>query len=145
MISKAWDDRHHFTLTDSQLLTPFQQGKLWREYNMDPKTIAFMDVCQIRTRAMVNLPMGTVVSILPGQPLESTQIIADPIEKAFDLWVRLRAYLYTLAYVSILDSDWFPYQAAVAVSEQLLVLYHRHAFRGQPGYGFPRLDRKSTV
>ena len=88
---------------------------------MNPKTIAFMDVRQMRTRAMVNLPMGTVVSILPGQPLESTQIIADPIEKAFDLWVRLRAYLYTLAYVSILDPDWFPYQAAVAVSEQLLV------------------------
>ena len=30
-ISEAWDTRHGFTLTDSQILTPFQQGRLWRE------------------------------------------------------------------------------------------------------------------
>ena len=36
-ISDAWDAWHDFTLTDSQILTPFQQGKLWREYGMSPK------------------------------------------------------------------------------------------------------------
>ena len=30
-IIAAWEKRHNFMLTDSQLLTPFQQGRLWRE------------------------------------------------------------------------------------------------------------------
>ena len=120
-ITEAWDARHGFTLTDSQILTPFQQGKLWREFGMTPKSVSFMDARQMRTRAMINMPKGNLVGINPGGLLERVEIIADSIERAFELWIRIRAYLYTLSFVSILDPEWFPFQAAMAVSEQLLV------------------------
>ena len=128
-ISDAWDTKHGFTLTDSQLLSPFQQGKLWREFGMLPKTISFMDARQMRTRSMVNMPTGNLVSMLPGRPLESVEVIADSIERAFELWVRIRAYLYTLSFISILEPEWFPFQAAQTVSEQLLV-FMTDAYKG---------------
>ena len=120
-ISAAWEAKHGFTLTDSQILTPVQQGKLWREFSMFPKAVSFMDARQMRTRAMINMPKGNLVAINPGGLLERVEIIADSVEKGFDLWTRLRAYLYTLSYISISEPKWFPFQAAMQVSEQLLV------------------------
>jgi hypothetical protein len=70
---------------------------------------------------MINMPRGNLVGINPGGLLERVEIIADSIERAFELWIRIRAYLYTLSMVSILTPDWFPFQAAQTVSEQLLV------------------------
>ena len=96
-----------------------------------------MDARQKRTRAIVNMPTGTLVSIVPGQTVEGVEVIADCIERAFELWVRIRAYLMTLSYVSVLKPDWFPYQAAVAVSEQLLV-FMTDTYRGHsPDVDFP--------
>ena len=88
---------------------------------MAPKAVTFMDARQMRTRAMINMPKGNQVAINPGGLLERVEIIADSIEKAFELWTRIRAYLYTLSFVSILEPNWFPFQAALTVSEQLLV------------------------
>ena len=88
---------------------------------MTPSTITFMVAREMRTRAMINMPTGTLVSIIPGQTLEGVEVIADSIERAFELWVRIRAHMMTLSYVSILKPDWFPYQAAVVVSEHMLV------------------------
>ena len=70
---------------------------------------------------MINMPTGTLVYIVPGQAVEGVGVIADTIERAFELWMRIRAYLNTLSYVSILTPDWFPYQAAQHVSAQLLI------------------------
>lgn len=61
-IIATWEHRQNFMLTHSQLLTPFQQGRLWREHNMTPSTITFMDAREMRTRAMVNMPKGSLVS-----------------------------------------------------------------------------------
>ena len=36
-ISAAWEAKHGFTLTDSQIPTPVQQGKLWRDLICFPK------------------------------------------------------------------------------------------------------------
>ena len=128
-IIAAWEVRHNFMLTDTHLLTAFQQGKLWREHLMSPPQITFMDARQMRTRAMINMPTGTLVSIVPGQSVEGVEVTADTIERAFELWLKIRAYLMTLSYVSILKPDWSPYQAALYVSEQLLV-FMTDTYRG---------------
>ena len=48
------------------------------------------------------------------------QPIADCIEKAFELYIRIRAFFMTLAYISICKPNWFPLQGALQASEQIL-------------------------
>ena len=56
----------------------------------------------------------------PGRPAMGIEVIADRVDKAFELYVRIRALLMSLAYVSIEDPTWFPLQIAMLVSEQIM-------------------------
>ena len=40
-ILKLWKARHGFVLPDSQLLIPHQQGRLWRDFQADPKAVSY--------------------------------------------------------------------------------------------------------
>ena len=112
-VLKAWRDKHGFILPDSQLLIPNQQWKLWREFNSSPKALSYWDARNLQPRSMVNAPTGTMMTIIPGEPVESTQVIADGIDRTFELWSRCRAYLMTLSYVSITEPTYFRYQQAI--------------------------------
>ena len=119
-ILKLWKDRHGFILPDSQLLIPNQQGRLWRDFMSDPKSVSYWDARNLRPRSMVNAPTGTAIMYIPGKELQSQAVIADNIDRAFELWTRCRAYLMSMSFGTITDPDYFPYQQAVNVSDILL-------------------------
>ena len=122
LIVKAWWDHHHFVLPDAQLLIPAQQKQMWKEWGMKPPQVSDWDARNLRQKSNSGRPKLPMIPLATGRPLEAEQHIVDAIDRSFELWVRCRAYLMTLSYVSILTPDWFPYQSAVEVADYLLRL-----------------------
>ena len=122
LIVAAWEKRHNFVLPDAQLLVPSQQKEMWREFGKEPRQLADWDARQLRQKCNAGRKTEPLISITAGKPLEAVAHIADPIDRVFELWKRCRAYVMTLAYVTILSPDWFPYQAAIEISDYLLKL-----------------------
>ena len=60
------------------------------------------------------------MAIVPGQPAMAESIIADQVERSFELYVRARAFFHTLALVTVLAPDYFPLQTAMMASEMVL-------------------------
>ena len=120
LITEAWTDKHNMVLPDSQLLIPTHQGKMWREANMTPPQVSTWLAQTLRTRACLNNTMGTQLAVVPGRGVEAIEVVADAIEKAFELWVRIRAFFMTLAFVSIKYPKWFPLQSAMMASDLIL-------------------------
>ena len=63
---------------------------------------------------------GLQLAVIPGKAAEGIEVIADCVGKSFELYVRVRAFFYTLALVSITKPLWFPLQAAMQASEHVL-------------------------
>ena len=93
---------------------------MWRDFQMQPPQITVWLAEAIRTRSCVHRSVGHKLSIIPGKAAETIEVIADSIDKAFELWARIRGSLMTLSYVSIQIVKWFPLQSAMAASEQVL-------------------------
>ena len=107
-------------LPDSYLLVDTTQGRMWNDYHMDPPRLGVWLAEKLRTRASINHAVGLQVAIVPGQPAITEAIIADQVERSFELYVRARAFFHTLALVTILAPDYFPLQTAMMASELIL-------------------------
>ena len=120
-ITELWKTRHNMVLPDSQLLIPTHQGKMWRELNMVPPQLSTWLAETLRTRACLHKSTGTQLAVIPGQSVEAVEVVADAIEKAFELWSRIRAFFMTLAFACVKTPDWFPLQSAMQASDLILL------------------------
>ena len=116
---KLWCDRHHFVLPDAQFLIRAQVRTLGRDYKAGILRTWLAE--ELRTRSCSSpTKAGIGLEVTPGRPAMGVEVIADRVDKAFELYVRIRALLMSLAYVSIEDPTWFPLQIAMLVSEQIM-------------------------
>ena len=119
-ISKAWLARHGMVLPDSFLLIDTTQGRIWRDFQMDPPRIAVWLAEKLRTKASINQAIGHQLALIPGQPAVTETIIVDHVERSFELYIRARAFFHTLSYVTVLTPGYFPLQSAMLASELVL-------------------------
>ena len=118
-IAKLWFDRHHFVLPDAQFLIRSQVKALERDYKAGILRTWLAE--ELRTRSCSSpTKSGVGLEVTPGRPAMGVEVIADRVDKAFELYVRIRALLMSLSYVSIEDPAWFPLQIAFLVSEQIM-------------------------
>ena len=96
------------------------QGRMWREANASPPAVGVWLVEALRTRSCVDKSVGHSLAIIPGKAAETVAVIADTVARPMELYTRTRAFFMTLCYISVPWSDWFPYQSALAASEQIL-------------------------
>ena len=113
-----WFTRHNFVLPDAQFLIRSQMKTLGRDFQAGIVRVWLAE--ELRTRSCSNPRNATQLAVEPGRPVSAVEVIADRVDKAFELYVRIRAFLMTLAYVSIADPAWFPLQIAMEVSEQIM-------------------------
>ena len=113
-----WSSRHNFVLPDAQFLIRSQVKTLARDFQAGIVRIWLAE--ELRTRSCSNPRNATQLAVEPGRPVSAVEVIADRVDKAFELYVRIRAFLMTLAYVSVSDPTWFPLQTAMEVSEQIM-------------------------
>ena len=77
---------------------------------------------KLRTLANSERPFGTQVSVVPGQAVEAQAVVVDVASKHMEIYLRVRAYFITVAYVNIRNPTWFDYQTAIFASEKVLSL-----------------------
>ena len=119
-IVAKWGQRRNFVLPDSQLSIRTLQYKLWKDFQASPLSIAVWLAESWRTRACMNKTIGHQLSLVPGKPAETVEVIADSIDRAFELYNRIRAIFMTLAYISITKPTWFPLQVAMLAADQVM-------------------------
>ena len=119
-LKDTWVARHNFVLPDSYCLVETLQGKLWRDFCSTPPRLEVWLIEALRTRSCPAKMPNNLLSIVPGRPAEAMSIIADSVYHPMDFYARVRAFLMTLAYVSVTTPTWFPLQSAIAACEQIL-------------------------
>jgi hypothetical protein len=135
-IQASWTFKHNFQLPDAQLLVRTSLGKLWRDYGASPPHISVWLAEQIRTRSNIHPHNGLRMSVVAGKTPVAENVIVDPVDVAFELFKRIRAFFFSLAYVSVLTPDWFPLQSAIIASEQIFE-YVTATYNGRtPPIGF---------
>ena len=65
---------------------------------------------------------GTTMTFVQGKPVEQLEVVLDTVEDKMELWMRIRAWLFTMAYCAIDKPDFFPLQDAMQTSEHFLKL-----------------------
>ena len=121
-IKHHWQSSHGFVLPDAWLLVATLQGKLWRGVCQNPPRIEVLMVESLRTLANSEKPFGTQMAVVPGKAVEASAVIADAAVSQLDVYVRCRAWLMTLAYVTIRNKSYFDLQTAIFASEKILAL-----------------------
>ena len=89
--------------------------------------------------------MAHTLSLAPGKPIESLAVVLDLVEDKLELWMRIRALLMTLAYVSTEEPERFPLQLAVVTSEHILKLVTATFNKERPPLNFMIAAWDSTV
>ena len=122
-LTDLWKKKHNFVLPDGQLLTAYQQGKVWRDLQLSPPQIDKWFAMKLRTMGEGNPKRtGTTMTFVQGKPVEQLEVVLDAVEDKMELWMRIRAWLFTTAFCTIDKPDFFPLQDAMQTSEHFLKL-----------------------
>ena len=111
--------RHALKLSSKRLLDSTLQENLRKAFNMAPKTFKLILPDKLILLNAVGTSLGPVFTFANGQLPKSTEQFIDPIGDTTELWLRIRALLSTLAYVSIPRPGWFGYGEADDLSDQI--------------------------
>ena len=93
---------------------------MWRDYNATPPQLSVLLPEQLRPRSCIVKSVGATLAVAPGQPVKAMAVVIDEVEKSFELFLRIRAWFMTLAWVSVTDPMWFPLQVAILATDQVM-------------------------
>ena len=119
-LEKRWSMVHGFTMPDSWLLTANLTGKMWRAFTADKPFLEQMLAESLRLRVAPPKQSGSLISFEPGKTPQTHEIVADSIGKPIELYMRIRAWLNTMAFICINRVDFFDFPTAILASEKIL-------------------------
>ena len=112
-IESAWIKRHGFHLAGARLLAGGDYNRIYNCLNKkNPRELPKMDPekFRIQTEGITGESKGMFISE-DGKVAAKKEYWSE-IVSADQFWWKIRAYLCTVAYLTILNPDFFPYQAA---------------------------------
>ena len=81
---------------------------------------------QLRTMACLETKTATLLQIEPGEAVKGVEIAADSVAGHWQVYIRVRAFFFTCAYVCVADPSMFDLQTANAASEIGLIFSSAH-------------------
>ena len=129
-IKDAWFLRHNFNLPNTLLLISQLQARLHRELLGTPRQLSIILPSTMRTLSCTDPGSKQVLVKTAAGQLETQTEVDDQIRGLNELYQRLRAFLFTVSYVTISEPTWFPYQSALNMSEHLFRFFYNR-FDGQ--------------
>ena len=111
--------RHALKLGSKRLLDSTLQENLRKSFITFPKTFKLVLPDKLLLYNQVGTSMGNVFTIANGQMPKQTETFIDLVGDVTELWIRIRALLSTLSYVSISRPGWFGYGEADELSDQI--------------------------
>ena len=131
-VKKIWFSTHGFVLPDAWLLQPEAQKQLWKDVQLEYPRVQVILLARLRLASSTSTARGTTVAFAPGQLPQATSDIADMVHGGVEVFTRIRAFLYTLSYVSIRKPGFLPLQAAIFGSEKIFALCLGNSGRPPP-------------
>ena len=86
---------------------------------------------QLRTMACLETKTATLLQIEPGEVVKGIEIASDSVAGHWQVYMRVRAFFFTCAYVCAADPSMFDLQTANAASEKVLN-FLQHTYSGRP-------------
>ena len=110
----AWKDLHRFNLSGAWLTSEEVMTKLYKGLMATPKHLYVPDVASIGRRcALSQKPMrGTLFT---DYGIENMDFTLNPCTTHPDIFLRIRAYVMTISWISVITLDFLPYETAVDV------------------------------
>ena len=118
-IIKVWKATHDFVLPESWLLMPSLQKTLWLEITSDPPKLEIMLLEGMRQQGCTNKGLSNSVTSYSERGRESREVISETVHRPSEIFLRLRAFFCTVAYVTIRKKSWFSLQDAVFMSDKI--------------------------
>ena len=102
-IKEKWLKRHSWILSDSLLLIRSLQAKLHKELTSVPPNMGVYAMEQLRTMACLETKTATLLQIEPGEVVKGIEIATDSVAGHWQVYMRVRAFFFTCAYVCAAD------------------------------------------
>ena len=115
-----WLKQHNFLICDGRMLIPTLVGRLYREINASPPQLPIFFLEQLRVASDLERKSQISLVIKPGQAAQGVETVVDSVTGSFEVFIRGRALVTTIAYCSIGKPSWFSYDDAEFFSEKLL-------------------------
>ena len=119
-LKREWDRRHTFVIPTSSVLVASLQGRIYRALLEDPPRLEITLAEALRPMSCTDKAMGTMLAVVPGRAIEPIAVVADSVPRPFDLYLRVRAWFFSLAFISVKRPEWFDLQDAWYASERIL-------------------------
>ena len=120
-IKTRWSSVHNFELIGDMLVVPSLLKKMWAPLSSNPRAVLVVHAENIK----VHSATADKDSIQELREARFKEVLLDEIKGHFDLYRRVRAYLWSTAYLCTEFRSWFSFQDALYVSER--VLFHINA------------------
>jgi hypothetical protein len=95
-------------------------GRLYREVNASPPQLPIFFLEQLRVASDLEKKSQVSLLIKPGHAAQGVETVVDSVTGSFEVFIRGRALVTTIAYCSICKPGWFSYDDAEFFSEKLL-------------------------
>lgn len=119
-LQDAWQNYHHFRLSNAMMLIATTVATLYRQLHANPRQLAIFLLQNVRTHACVLPGAKWLLTMSKTGNIEAQGEVADACDRHHDLYIRLQAFFYTVAYVSFGLPGSFTLQSAVDTTELLL-------------------------
>ncbi len=123
---QAWQRRRNFPLGTDRLLTSNLQNRLHRGLSSRPRRMEIFLIEQLRTMGCTERKAQQAMLVQAGQPVRGTEVYDDAARSHFELWIRIRAFFTTIAFVSINDIEFMSFGGAEQMSDTILRLVHNN-------------------
>ena len=126
VVQTAWTAKHGFELIGDLQVIATLLKKIYGCLAMQPRQVCVLYAEGIRMDCSLQ-DKDTIAQLEKTASGEARfkEVILDEVRGHFELFKRLRAYLFSVSYLAIDMGPWFTFQDAIFVSERLLQFIHQ--------------------
>lgn len=128
---QAWTAHCGYRILSCKLLIETTLKSLYNELNMKPRRLTVRLAENLRTQTCIDRAEASALVFRAGQAPTKTVDVNDEVTDKYNLWMRIRAWLFSISFLMIADRSFLSPAKAEAYSEILLELMHQR-FDGSP-------------
>ena len=127
----AWTQRCGYRILSCKLLIETTLRSILNELSAKPRRLTVRLAENLRTQTCIDRGEASALVFRAGQAPTKTIDINDEITDKYCLWMRIRAWLFSISWLTVTEKTFLSPAKAEAYSETLLELLHQR-FDGTP-------------